>query len=141
MNDTTRTPLLVPWLVWAAVCLMAMAVWPGEETIPYHLGYAGLAVAFGLDTWSNRRAYLALAGFTLGTGFVLVQRAGSGVIAWEETAEIPLMCLLMALMVWHVGRRHSALARVTELAERERDQAQREHDRLQRENDRLRQHP
>ena len=116
-------PLFVPWLVWAALCLVAMAAWPGEETVPYHLGYAGLAIAFGLDTWSNRRAYLALAGFTLGTGVVLLQRAGAGVIAWEETAEIPLMCLLMALMVWHVGRRHAALARVTELAERDREQA------------------
>ena len=54
---------------------------------------------------------------------MLVERAATGVIAWEETAEIPLMCLLMALMVWHVGRRHAALARVTELAERDREQA------------------
>lgn len=123
MSRRTDTPLFWPWLAWASVCLVAMAAFPGEETVPYHLGYAGLAVAFGLDTWSNRRAYLALAGFTLATGVVLVDRAAVGVIAWEETAEIPLMCLLMALMVWHVGRRHAALARVTQLAERDREQA------------------
>lgn len=115
--------LYVPWLVWATLCVLAMIAWPGEETVPYHLGYTGLALAFGLDIWSNRRAYLALAGFTIATGAVLAERAAAGVIAWEETAEIPLMCLLMALVVWHVGRRHAALARVTSMAEREREHA------------------
>lgn len=115
--------LFVPWLVCAAVCTGAMWQWPGEETVPYHLGYAALAVAFGLDTWSNRRAYTALACFTAVTGAVLVTRADAGVIDWGETAEIPLMALLMALMVWHVGDRHAALAIATSLAERDRDQA------------------
>jgi two-component system OmpR family sensor kinase len=117
------SPFFWPWVAWALVCLAGMAMWPGEETVPYHLGYAGLAVAFGVDAWSAGRAYLTLGGFTLATGVILVQRAATGVIAWEETAEIPLMCLLMALMVWHVGRRHAALARVTELADRDREQA------------------
>ena len=123
MNRRTGTPLFWPWLAFAAVCLVAMASWPGEETVPYHLGYAALALAFGLDTWSIRRAYLGLAAFTVATGVVLVERAASGVIAWEETAEIPLMSLLMALMVWHVRRRQAALGRVTALAERDRQQA------------------
>ena len=123
MSRRSGTLLFWPWLAFAAACLAAMAWWPGEETVPYHLGYAALALAFGLDTWSTRRAYLGLAAFTVATGVVLVERAATGVIAWEETAEIPLMCLLMALMVWHVRRRQAALGRVTELADRDRQQA------------------
>ena len=61
---------------------------------------------------------------TLATGGVLLARAGTGVIAWEETAEIPLMSLLMVLMVWHAQRRQSALAAVTLMAARERELAQ-----------------
>lgn len=115
--------LFAVWVVWATICVWLMMVFPGQETVPYHLGYAGLALAFGLETWSNLRAYAALAAFTTISGVVLLARAGSGEIAWGETTEIPLMCLLMALMVWHVGDRHDALATVTRLAERDREQA------------------
>jgi len=55
---------------------------------------------------------------------VLVVRAATGVLDWQETAEIPLMSLLMVLMVWHVRRRQVALATMTVMAERERAQAQ-----------------
>ena len=118
----SRIGLFGPWLVWATLCVVAMWSLPGKETVPYHLGYAGLAVAFGLDVWTNRRVYLALGGFTVATGQVLLTRADAGVIDWGETAEIPLMCAMMALMIWHVSDRNAALARATHLAEREHDQ-------------------
>ena len=39
---------------------------------------------------------------------------------WQETTEIPLMLLLMALMIWHVRRRQQALSDLTDNAARER---------------------
>ena len=36
--------LLVPWLLLAAVCCLFMWVMPGDETIPYHVGWIGLAL-------------------------------------------------------------------------------------------------
>ena len=49
--------LLSPWVVLGRrVHRAAMGSRPGQETIPYHLGYAGLALAFGLDAWSHRDA-------------------------------------------------------------------------------------
>ena len=92
---------------------------PGQETIPYHLGWAGFALAFGLGTWSRVQLVTALAGYTFGTGAVLVRSWMLGGIGWEETSEIPLMFLLAMLMVWHVRRRQAALAHVTRLAQRE----------------------
>jgi two-component system OmpR family sensor kinase len=125
MEPRREFKLFLPWLAWASLCVLAMAMWPGEETVPYHLGYVGLAVAFGLDTWGNTKAYLALVGFTIVTGAILISRAVTGFIAWGETTEIPLMAMLVALMVWHVSNRHTALAVVIRLAEREREQASR----------------
>jgi signal transduction histidine kinase len=111
-----------PWLAWAAVCIVAMEMTPGEETIPYHLGYVGLALAAGFDVWSPRRAVLTLGGYTLASGAILVRRAADGAIAWEETAEIPLMCAIVGMALWHVLKRNEAIARVSKLVEREQAQ-------------------
>ena len=102
--------LFVPWLIFAVACVGLMLLLPGEETIPYHLGWVALGVVYGLDPWPLRWAVGAVVGYAVGSGLVLLARAISGVIAFEETAEIPLMCLLAILMIWHVSRRQSALA-------------------------------
>lgn len=115
--------LFAPWLLFAATCAVMMGLWPGEETVPYHLGYAAFALAYGLDVWTLRRALAGLTGYTVATGAVLVQRAATGVVAWEETSEIPMMLLIMLLMVWHVRRRQESLAQVTRMAATERERS------------------
>jgi len=96
-----------------------MLMHPGQETIPYHLGWAGFALAFGLGTWSRWQLVTAMAWYTFATGIFLERSWLEGSISWDETTEIPLMFLLALLMVWHVRRRQAALAQVTTLAERE----------------------
>ena len=120
-----RQALFGSWVGFAALCTVVMGLWPGEETVPYHLGYAAFALAYGLDGWTLRRALGALGGYTVASGVVLVERAAAGVIAWEETTEIPMMLLLMLLMVWHVRRRQESLAQVTRMALAERERAHR----------------
>lgn len=117
-------PLYLAWLLVAAVCTALMWTVPGDETIPYHVAWATFALAYGLVPWSTARTIAGLSAFTLLTGGVLLLRAMTGVIAWQETAEIPLMTLLMILLVWHVRRRQMMLAAVTVMARREREQAQ-----------------
>jgi len=104
-------------------CTWLMGLEPGDETIPYHIGWAAFALMYGLGNWSLRRAVTGLLLYTGTTGAVLVARAATGVIAWQETAEIPLMSLLMVLLVVHVRRRQIALAVVTVMADWEREQA------------------
>ncbi|HEY8619637.1 MAG TPA: hypothetical protein VIM01_06155, partial [Dermatophilaceae bacterium] len=87
-----------------------MVMLPGEETIPYHLGWAGFALAFGLGTWSRRQLVIALSWYTFATGVVLERSWLLGHHSWDETTEIPLMFLLALLMVWNVLRRQAALA-------------------------------
>ncbi|MEZ0448693.1 sensor histidine kinase [Cellulomonas sp. ICMP 17802] len=107
----------------AGLCTGLMWASPGNETIPYHVAWAAFALLYGLGNWRQARAVTGLALYTVATGIVLVARAATGVLSWQETAEIPLMSVLMVLMVWHVRRRQVALAELTVMAERERKQA------------------
>jgi diguanylate cyclase (GGDEF)-like protein len=90
---------------------------PGEQTIPYHLGWAGFALAFGLGSWSKWQLVTALAWYTVATGVALERSWLLGHTGWEETTEIPLMLLLVLLMVWHVRRRQAALRHMTRQVE------------------------
>jgi len=108
--------LLVGWTAWAAACVAYMFWQPDELTVPYHLGWAGFALAFGLGTWGRWQLVTALTWYTLGSGAAVILSWRRGIIGWDETTEIPLMFLLAMLMVWHVRRRQRALAIVTKLA-------------------------
>jgi two-component system, OmpR family, sensor kinase len=117
--------LLLPWVALAVTCMALMLSYPGGETVPYHVGWIGLGVAYGLDPWPLRWASAAVVGYAVTTGAVLVDRAVHGVIAWEETTEIPLMAILVILMIWHVNRRLSAFAALDRLHRHERTRAER----------------
>ncbi|WP_426594687.1 sensor histidine kinase [Cellulomonas sp. McL0617] len=126
-DRTARGDLYYPWVALAVVCTWLMWASPGNETIPYHVGWIGLALLYGLGNWRLSRAVTGLALYTLATGVVLVDRAAAGVLSWQETAEIPLMSVLTVLMVWHVRRRQLALAELTVMAERDRKRAESTH--------------
>jgi len=114
-----RHHLVVAWTVWALGCTIVMFLRPSEQTIAYHLGWAGFALAFGLGTWTRWQLVTALTWYTLATGVAFERSWLLGNIGWDETTEIPLMFLLAMLMVWHIRRRQAALAHVTWLAERD----------------------
>ncbi|NUR81116.1 MAG: HAMP domain-containing histidine kinase [Dermatophilaceae bacterium] len=115
-----RHRMLLTWSVVAVSCSLLMVAIPGSETVPYHIAWAAFALCFGLEQWSRRATWVGLGVFTVVTGAIIVYRAATGVLDWQETAEIPLMLLLMALMIWHVRRRQQALADLTTSAARER---------------------
>src|SRR4051812_40154624 len=118
-----RRRLFLPWLVLATACCVLMWLAPGSETIPYHIAWIGVALAYGFDPWSTRRTVAAIGVYTVVTGGILVVRAATEAIAWDETAEIPLMCTLVVLSVWHVRRREFARAQLAKVADRDRDLA------------------
>lgn len=130
MRSETRIhrSFFVPWLIFALGCVFLMIWFPGGETIPFHLGWVALGVVYGLDPWPLRWAVGAVIGYAVVSGLVLMMRASAGIIAFEETFEIPLMCQLVLLMIWHVSRRQSALADLDLVRRQERSRAhQREH--------------
>lgn len=118
-----KQPLLLAWVAAALTCSALMWLLPGSETVPYHIAWATFALCYGLEQWSRLVTAWALGSFTVVTGAILVDRISTGVLDWQESAEIPLMLLLMALMVWHVRRRNSALGSVMVVAERQRNES------------------
>ena len=116
-DGTSRPRLFLPWVAVAVICTVWMWLQPGKEVIPFHLIWICFALAYGFEAWALRPTSAALVVVTAATGAILVHRAMTGVIAWEETSEIPLM--LAILVIWHVQRREAALATATLLAARE----------------------
>lgn len=121
MSD--RHPLFWLWLAVAGAAAYTMWAFSGQETIPYHLAWIGLALAYDREVWSLRLTVIAVSVFTLVTGGVLMGRASEGVVGWQETAEIPLMASLLLLVMWNVRRRQRAMAALSTMVERERAQA------------------
>jgi len=115
--------LLRPWTAFAALCALSMWLVPGDETVPYHLAWIGLAVAYGIEAWPWAPTVYAVVTYTVVTGAILVDRASTGVIGWGETAEIPLMSILVLLVLWNVRTRHVAYAELFRISERDRVRA------------------
>ncbi|WP_421741683.1 sensor histidine kinase [Cellulomonas sp.] len=122
-DGRARADLYLAWLAFAGLCTALMWAWPGNETIPYHLAWAAFALLYALGNWPLRWAVAGLSLCAAATGAVLLLRASTGYIPWQETTEIPLMTLLVVLGVWHVRRRQLALRTVTAMAQREHRQA------------------
>jgi len=108
----------------AAICVLH-----GHESVPYHLGWVGFALAFGFGAWRRWQLVASVTWYTLASGAALELSWLPGQDTWDETVEICLMCLLAVLLVWLVRRSRSAQAQVTKLAERD-VQAARDRERL-----------
>jgi signal transduction histidine kinase len=95
-------------------------------TIPYHLLFVSLALVYGFRTWSPTVSALVLGSVTAATGVIFVRAYLIGDIELDELAEVPLMPLIVAFMIWHALRRAAAQRQVEELAARERSRVDRQ---------------
>jgi two-component system, OmpR family, sensor kinase len=131
-NSLGHPHLIEAWTVWAAGCVIAMFLLPDREAIPYYLGWAGFALAFGFGTWRRWQLVTSLAWYTLATGVALDRSLRLGRVAWDEiSTEVPLMILLTMLVAWQLRRSRTAQAQAMWLAERD-VQASRDRERLMR---------
>jgi two-component system, OmpR family, sensor kinase len=108
------------WAVAAVIWAALMYLMPGQETVPFHFIWIGLALVYGFTRWRPAGMVTALILVTIVTGYILCHHAALGEIGWEETAEVPLMASIFGVMVWHVNRRNQAVAEVQRLAGAER---------------------
>jgi signal transduction histidine kinase len=119
-SPSTNRLLVGGWAVAAAGWAVLMYLMPGQETVPFHFIWIGLALVYGFTRWRLAGMVTAVVLVTAVTGYILCHHAAQGYIGWEETAEVPLMASTFGVMVWHVNRRNLALAEVRRLAEAER---------------------
>jgi signal transduction histidine kinase len=107
------------WVAFAAANLVAMALWPSWETIPFHFIWISLTLLYGFRVWSPRPTGIVLGAVITGTGALILSDAFSGEQLWGELFEVPLMSAMFLAMVWHARRRQDAVRRLErEVAER-----------------------
>ncbi len=97
------------WAAFAIANFVAMAVWPGWETVPFHLVFISLTLLYGFRVWRRPATYLALLAVVAVTGGMILSDAFSGEQLWGELFEVPLMSAMFLAMVWHARRRQDAL--------------------------------
>src|SRR4029078_8779157 len=112
-----RRPIAVAWGFFAAANLVAMEIWPGWETIPFHFIWISLTLVYGFRVWRPAATYLTLGAVVALTGSFILQDTFTGAQLWGELFEVPLMSAMFLAMVWHARRRHDALRIVERRAE------------------------
>ena len=98
------------WAAFAIANFVAMAVWPGWETIPFHFVWISLTLLYGFRVWRQAATYFTLLAVVAVTGGLILSDAFSGEQLWGELFEVPLMSAMFLAMVWHARRRQDALA-------------------------------
>ena len=104
-----RNPLEALWAAFAIANFVAMALWPGWETIPFHFVWISLTLLYGFRVWRAAATYLTLLVVVTVTGALILSDAFSGEQLWGELFEVPLMSAMFLAMVWHARRRQEAL--------------------------------
>jgi signal transduction histidine kinase len=104
-----RRRLEAAWVAFALANVVAMAVWPGWETIPFHLVWISLTLLYGFRVWRPPATYLTLTAVVTVTGALILEDAVTGKQLWGELFEVPLMSAMFLAMVWHARRRQEAL--------------------------------
>ncbi len=105
-----RRPVEAAWATFAVANLVAMALLPGWETIPFHFIWISLTIVYGFRVWRPAWTSLTLLAVVASTGALILHDAFRGEQLWGELFEVPLMSAMFLAMVWHARRRQEALA-------------------------------
>jgi signal transduction histidine kinase len=99
----------VAWVAFAAANLVAMALVPQWETVPFHFIWVSLTLVYGYRIWGSFQTALALTAVVASTAVLLTYDVlRQGELA-DELTEVPLMASMFMAMVWHAQRRRSAM--------------------------------
>jgi signal transduction histidine kinase len=114
-----RRSVELAWFAFAAANLVAMALWPSWETIPFHFIWISLTLLYGFRVWDPGPTGFVLGLVIVATGSLILSDAFSGEQLWGELFEVPLMSAMFLAMVWHARRRQDAVRRLErEVSER-----------------------
>jgi signal transduction histidine kinase len=97
------------WVGFALANLVAMALAPKWETVPFHFIWVSLTVLYGYRVWGPRVTAGLLTAVVVSTGTLLVHDVVQHAQPADELVEVPLMGAMFLAMVWHAQRRRSAM--------------------------------
>ena len=104
-----RRAVELAWFAFAGANLVAMALTPSWETIPFHFIWISLTLLYGFRVWEPKPTGIVLGLVILATGSLILSDAFSGEQLWGELFEVPLMAAMFLAMVWHARRRQDAV--------------------------------
>jgi signal transduction histidine kinase len=107
----------VAWVGFAAANLVAMALVPQWETVPFHFIWVSLTLVYGYRVWGSFGTTLALTAVVVATGALLVYDVLRQAELVDELTEVPLMGAMFLAMVWHAQRRRSAMEDLRRVSE------------------------
>jgi signal transduction histidine kinase len=99
----------VAWVVFGVANLVAMALVPQWETVPFHFIWVSLTIVYGYRVWGSFQTSLVLTSVVVATGALLVYDVLRQAELADELTEVPLMGAMFLAMVWHAQRRRSAM--------------------------------
>ncbi len=97
------------WVGFALANLVAMALVPAWETIPFHFIWVSLTLLYGYRVWRTEVTVAVLAAVVVSTGALLVWDVARTSQLADELTEVPLMGGMFLAMVWHAQRRRAAM--------------------------------
>jgi signal transduction histidine kinase len=97
------------WVGFALANLVAMALAPRWDTVPFHFIWVSLTLLYGYRVWEPRVTAGLLAAVVGSTGALLVHDVVQHGQPADELTEVPLMGAMFLTMVWHAQRRRSAM--------------------------------
>jgi signal transduction histidine kinase len=107
-----RKGIEIAWFAFAGANLVAMALLPNWETIPFHFIWISLTLVYGFRVWEPGPTSFVLGLVIVATGTLILSDAFRGDQLWGELFEVPLMAAMFLAMVWHARRRQDAVRRL-----------------------------
>ena len=97
------------WVGFALANLIAMALAPRWETVPFHFIWVSLTILYGFRVWRPSVTAGLLVAVVVSTGTLLVHDVVNHAQPADELAEVPLMGAMFLAMAWHAQRRRGAM--------------------------------
>jgi signal transduction histidine kinase len=116
IGSSRRRASQLLWLGVAVVNLLAVAILPRLDTLPFRLCCVGLAVVYGFGLRGRRSTTLVLALVGFSSGALLFLDLFQGPEGWGELAEGGLIVALFLPLVRYADRRQALLEGTQELA-------------------------
>ena len=97
----------VAWGIFALLNLVAIYVFAGWETVPFHFIWVSLTILYGFRVWRMTSTLVLLGVIIVATGVPIAIDISRNAQPLGEITEVPLMSAMFLAMVWHARRRPS----------------------------------
>jgi signal transduction histidine kinase len=107
----------IAWVIFIILNLLAMRFLPGWQTVPFLIIWVSLTAIYGFRLWRLGSTLLTVVTVTLATGGLIGWQVIRGEQDADYLAEVPLLAMMFAVMVWHSRRRLAAMEDVRRVSE------------------------